>query len=237
MCGRMTQTTDPAEVARIFDAESTIEADADSAGPRYNVAPTQPLTVVTQRADEGRRVEQHRWGLVPSFAKSLKEGAKRINARAETVATSPSFRSSFRKRRCIVPSDGFYEWQGTGGPKQPYFLHPPERAVLAMAGVWAVWKDPETGLWVPSAAVITTQANRMMSSIHDRMPVLLPREAWDDWLDPELDDPEYLQSLLEPPPDDVLEMVAISTRVNNVRNEGPQLIEPVGEAPALGLEE
>ena len=199
------------------------------------MAPTQPLTVVTQRADEGRLVEQVRWGLVPSFAKSLKDGARRINARAETVATSPSFRSSFRKRRCIVPSDGFYEWQRTSGPKQPYFLHPPEKAVLAMAGVWAVWKDPETGLWVPSAAVITTEANRLMSSIHDRMPVLLPRETWDDWLDPQLDDQEYLQSLLEPAPDDVLEMVPITTRVNNVRNQGPELLEPMPEAPALGL--
>jgi putative SOS response-associated peptidase YedK len=231
----MTQTTDPAEVARIFDAESALDADDEDAGPRYNVAPTQPLTVVTQRADEGRLVEQHRWGLVPSFSKSLKDGAKRINARAETVATSPSFRTSFRKRRCIVPSDGFYEWRRTGGPKQPYFLHPPERAVLAMAGVWAVWKDPQTGLWVPSAAVITTGANRLVSSIHDRMPVLLPREAWDDWLDPELDDPEYLQSLLEPAPDDVLDMYPISTRVNNVRNEGPELLEPAAEAPPLAL--
>lgn len=237
MCGRMTQTTDPAEIARIFDAESAIEADADDAGPRYNVAPTQPLTVVLQRAEQGRTVEQHRWGLVPSFAKSLKDGAKRINARAETVATSPSFRSSFRKRRCIVPSDGFYEWRRTGGPKQPYFLHPPTGAVLAMAGVWAVWKDPETGLWVPSAAVITTDANRMISSIHDRMPVLLPREAWDDWLDPEFDDAEYLTSLLEPPPDDVLGMYPISTRVNNVRNEGPELLEPIEEPRPLPLDD
>jgi putative SOS response-associated peptidase YedK len=238
MCGRMTQTTDPAEVARIFDAESTIEADDRDAGPRYNVAPTQPLTVVTQRADEGRLVEQQRWGLVPSFAKSLKEGAKRINARAETVASSPAFRSSFAKRRCIVPSDGFYEWRRTGGPKLPYFL-PPERAVLAMAGIWSVWKDPETGLWVPSVAVITTEANRLMSRIHDRMPVLLPREAWDDWLDPAMDDRDYLQSLLAPPPDDVLGMYPISTRVNNVRNQGPELIEPVEEPEPqeLGLEE
>jgi len=233
MCGRMTQTTDPAEVARIFDAESTIDEDAAEAAPRYNVAPTQPLTVVLQRADEGRLVEQHRWGLVPSFAKSLKDGAKRINARAETVATSPSFRSSFRKRRCIVPSDGFYEWRRTGGPKQPYFLHPPEEAVLAMAGIWAVWKDPETGLWVPSAAVITTEANRLMSSIHDRMPVLLPRETWDDWLDPGFDDTEYLSSLLEPAPDDVLGMYPISTTVNNVRNQGPGLIAPVEEPARL----
>jgi putative SOS response-associated peptidase YedK len=233
MCGRMTQTTDPAEVARIFDADSRIDGDSDGAEPRYNVAPTQPLTVVLQRADEGRVVEQHRWGLIPSFVKSLKDGAKRINARAETVATNNSFRSSFRKRRCIVPSDGFYEWRRTGGPKQPYFLHPPEDALLAMAGLWAVWKDPETGLWVPSAAVVTTQANRKISAIHDRMPVLLPREAWDDWLDTEVDDADYLQSLLEPAPDDVLEMRPISTRVNNVRNEGPELLEPVEEQQAI----
>jgi putative SOS response-associated peptidase YedK len=237
MCGRMTQTTDPAEVARIFDADSRVEEDSRDAAARYNVAPTQPLTVVLQRSDEGRVVEQHRWGLVPSFSKSLKDGAKRINARAETVASSPSFRSSFAKRRCIVPSNGFYEWQHTGGAKQPYFMHPPEDALLAMAGLWSVWKDPETGLWVPSAAVITTEANRMMSQIHDRMPVLLPREAWDDWLDPASDDRDYLQSLLEPAPDDVLGMYAISTRVNNVRNEGPELLQPLEEteAPTLQL--
>jgi putative SOS response-associated peptidase YedK len=229
----MTQTTDPSEIARIFDAESDIEEDAEDARPRYNVAPTQPLTVVLQRSEQGRLVEQHRWGLVPSFAKSVKDGAKRINARAESVATSASFRTSFRKRRCIVPSDGFYEWRRTGGPKQPYYFHPPTRAVLAMAGVWAVWKDPETGLWVPSAAVITTGANRLMSSIHDRMPVLLPREVWDDWLDPELDDTEYLQTLLEPPPDDVLGMYPISTRVNSVSNEGPELLEPIEESATL----
>jgi putative SOS response-associated peptidase YedK len=176
MCGRMTQITDPAEVARVFDAEVHLDAaDADSA-PRYNVAPTQPLTVVLQRSDEGRVVEQHRWGLIPSFAKDAKGAARMINARAETVASSPAFRSSFARRRCIVPSDGFYEWRRTGGPtdgptggpKQPFFLHPPEGAVLAMAGLWAVWKDPATGLWVPSAAVITTEANRLVGTIHDR---------------------------------------------------------------------
>ena len=238
MCGRMTQATDPAEVARIFDAESRIDEASDDAAPRYNVAPTQPLTVVLQRSDEGRVVEQHRWGLIPSFSKSAKGGAKIINARAETIATSPAFRTSFVKRRCIVPSDGFYEWRRTGGPKQPFFLHQPAGAVLAMAGLWAVWKDPETGLWVPSAAVVTTSANRLVSSIHDRMPVLLPREAWDDWLDTEVDDRDYLQSLLEPAPDDVLEMYPISTKVNNVRNEGPDLLDPIEEveAPTLQLD-
>jgi putative SOS response-associated peptidase YedK len=241
MCGRMTQVTDPAEIARIFDAESRVDEDSADAQPRYNVAPTQPLTVVLQRGDEGRVVEQHRWGLIPSFAKSSKEGAKRINARAETVASSPAFRTSFAKRRCIVPSDGFYEWRRTGGPKQPYFLHPPADAVLAMAGLWAVWKDPESGLWMPSAAVITTDANRRVGAIHDRMPVLLPREAWDDWLDPAVDDAAYLLSLLVPAPNDVLEMYPISTAVNDVRHEGPDLLQaveaaPLVEAPQLPLE-
>jgi putative SOS response-associated peptidase YedK len=234
-------------VARIFDAEvrlgSTVTEQAPATTPaaatkpRYNVAPTSPLTIVRQRPEEGRTVEQVRWGLIPSFAKDAKGAARMINARAETVATSPVFRTSFKARRCIVPSDGFYEWRRTGGPKQPYFLHPPAGSVLALAGLWAVWKDPATGLWVPSAAVITTDANRAMSAIHDRMPVLLPREAWDDWLDPTLDDQEYLLSLLVPAPDDVLDMVAVSTRVNNVRNDGPELIVRVDEvqSPPLPL--
>jgi putative SOS response-associated peptidase YedK len=231
----MTQVTDPAEVARIFDAASRVDEASEWAEPRYNVAPTQPLTVVLQRADEGRVVEQHRWGLIPAFARSARDGARRINARAETLATSPAFRASFARRRCIVPSDGFYEWRREGGAKQPYFLYPPEGAPLAMAGLWAVWKDPETGLWVPSAAVVTTDANRMVAAIHDRMPVLLPRAAWDDWLDPSVDDREFLLSLLGPAPDDVLDLYPISTRVNDVRNEGPELLGRVDlvEAPAL----
>ena len=247
MCGRMTQQTSPSEIARIFDADSRVDEESGVLEPRYNVAPTDPLTVVLERGDEGRVVEQHRWGLVPSFSSSLKDGAKRINARAETVATSPAFRASFRSRRCIVPSDGFYEWRRAGSVKQPYLLHPPAGAIMAMAGLWAVWKEPASGIWVPSAAVITTTANRRVSAIHDRMPVLLPREVWEDWLDRGVDDEAYLLSLLEPAPDDVLEMYPISTKVNDVRNQGPELIEPVtleqadgvarsgDEVPTLGL--
>lgn len=238
MCGRMTQATDPAEVARIFDAESTVDPEDAASAPRFNVAPTDPLTVVIERPAEGRVVEQHRWGLIPSFSKSAKSGARIINARAETAATSPAFRTSFVKRRAIVPSDGFYEWRRSGPVKQPFFLHPPQDAVLAMAGLWAVWKDPDTGVWVPSAAVITTAANRFVSSIHDRMPVLLPREVWDDWLDPAVDDLDYLRSLLEPAPDDVLDMYPVSTAVNSVRNQGPNLLEPIEEveSPTLDLD-
>ena len=200
------------------------------------MAPTQPLTVVLQRADEGRLVEQHRWGLVPSFAKSLKDGAKRINARAETVASSPRSARRSGSVAASCPATASTSGAGPAAPSSPTTSTHRADAVLALAGVWAVWKDPETGLWVPSAAVITTEANRMMSGIHDRMPVLLPREAWDDWLDPAVDDTDYLKSLLEPPPDDVLEMYPISTAVNNVRNQGPQLLERAPEASALGLE-
>lgn len=242
----MTQQTPPSEVARIFDAEVRIEeAESKEYRPRFNVAPTSRLLVVLQRADEGRLVEQLRWGLIPPWARSAREGARLINARAETVAASPAFRSSFRSRRCIVPADGFYEWQrqpvggGAGAdargetrgrrsaPSQPYYLRPPEGGVLALAGMWSAWKDPDTDLWLLSATVITTRANQTVSPIHDRMPVLLPREAWAGWLDVSLGDVGHLTSLLEPAPDDVLEIVPVSVRVNSVRNDGPELIEPV----------
>lgn len=227
MCGRMTQQTSPDEVARIFDAEVR-DTDDDPFAPSWNVAPTDPVTVVLQRED-GRSVERHRWGLVPSWAKSVKEGARHINARAETVADNSTFRTSFQKRRCIIPADGFYEWQRTGEKrKQPWFLGPhDEGALLAMAGLWSVWKDPATGLWVLSASVITTDANDDVARLHDRMPVLLPRDAWATWLDPEEHDAALLGALLVPAPDGVLEMHPVSRRVNDVREDGPDLIAPV----------
>jgi putative SOS response-associated peptidase YedK len=243
MCGRMTQQTDPASIAAIFDAEvrddpailTAAGAGAAARGaafqPRYNIAPTDPVLVVLQR-DDGRLVEEVRWGLIPSWATKASEGARKINARAETVRTSPAFRIAFARRRCIVPSDGFYEWRRVDGARLPYLLHPPEAGVLAMAGLWSVWKDPATGVWVPSAAVITTDANRTVARLHDRMPVLLPREAWEDWLDPGTADLGHLESLLVPSPDDVLALRPVSRAVNDVRNQGPALIEPVPEPTA-----
>jgi putative SOS response-associated peptidase YedK len=228
----MTQQTSPEEVARIFDAEVRDVGDEPFV-PSWNVAPTDPVTVVLQRED-GRAVERHRWGLVPSWARSVKEGARHINARAETVAESAAFRTSFRKRRCIIPADGFYEWRRVGEKrKQPWFLGPHEdQAVLAMAGLWSVWKDPATGLWVLSATVITTDANDDVARLHDRMPVLLPRDAWATWLDPEQDDQGVLLSLLAPAPDGVLEMHPVSRRVNDVREDGPDLVDAAPEEPA-----
>lgn len=234
MCGRMTQQTSPEEVARIFDAEVR-ERDEGPFAPSWNVAPTDPVTVVLQR-DDGRTVERVRWGLVPSWARSVREGARHINARAETVAESAAFRTSFRKRRCIIPADGFYEWRRIGEKrKQPWFLGPHETgALLAMAGLWSVWKDPGTGLWVPSATVITTDANDDVGRLHDRMPVLLPREAWATWLDTQEQDQARLLGLLRPAPDGVLAMHPVSRRVNEVREDGPDLAAPVPEEQASG---
>jgi putative SOS response-associated peptidase YedK len=157
-----------------------------------------------------------------------------INARAESLLEKPAFKRSFERRRCIVPADGFYEWQHVGEKRrQPWFLGPhDDGALLAMAGLWSVWKDPDTGLWVPSATVVTTAANEDVARLHDRMPVLLPRDAWATWLDPDEQDQGLLLSLLAPAPDGILEMHPVSRRVNDVREDGPELVDPVPDDPA-----
>lgn len=225
MCGRMTMRTDPSDVARTFDAEVRDPAALAELGPRYNVAPTQPIEVVVQR-DDGRFLELHRWGLVPSFAKSVSVGNRLINARAETVATSPAFRTSFARRRCVIPADGFYEWRREGRRKQPFLIHAPDDRPLAFAGLWAPWRDPETGGWLLSAAVVTTRANGVVGRVHDRMPVILEPSAWPIWADPEVRDPGLLADLLRPAADSLLTLTPVSPAVNNAANEGPQLLLP-----------
>lgn len=227
MCGRMTQRTDPAEVAAALGAELR---DGDAAalrelGPRYNVAPTQPLIVVTQRED-GRFVEAHRWGLVPPWSKSPAVGSRMINARAETVATSSAFRSSFLRRRCIVPAEGFYEWRRDGRRRKPYLIGRNDGMPLAMAGIWSPWPDPATGEWLITAAVITTRANSVVAELHDRMPVLLEGDEIGLWLDPGVRDADLLRDLLQPAPDGRLHLSEVSMRLNSVRNEGPELLVP-----------
>lgn len=235
MCGRMTMRTDVSDVARIFDAEVRDPAAFADLGPRYNVAPTQPIEVVVQRAD-GRFLELHRWGLVPSYAKSVSAGNRVINARAETIATTPAFRTSFARRRCLIPADGFYEWRrdgsGKGTRKQPFLVHAVDDRPLAFAGVWAPWKDPATGIWVLSAAVVTTRANQTVGQLHDRMPVILEPSEWPIWADPEIRDPGLLNDLLRPASDDLLTLTAVSPLVNNANNEGPELL--LAPAPRAG---
>lgn len=225
MCGRMTQQRDPSEVAQIFDAEIRDPGAHAELGPRYNVAPTQPLTVVVQR-DDGRFVELHRWGLVPAWSDSPKARAPMINARAETVASSPAFRTAFIRRRCIVPADGFYEWRREGRTRRPFLVRPGDGSPMAFAGLWAPWREPASGNWLLSAAVVTTAANDTLRELHDRMPVMLGTEDWPLWLDPQLTDAGLLSSLLRPAPDDALELYAVSPRVNSAHNEGPELILP-----------
>jgi len=233
----MTQQRDASEIAQIFDAEI---AAADTTvlrelGPRYNVAPTQPVTVVLERED-GRRVEAHRWGLVPAWSKSPTTRSPLINARAETIASSPAFRTSFLRRRCLIPADGFYEWQRDGRRRQPFLIRPQTAegtsGLLAFAGIWAPWRDPTTGEWLLSAAVVTTTANATVGRLHDRMPVVLDADAWRLWLDPMVNDAAFLNDLLCSTGDVALELMAVSPLVNSANNEGPELVVPVaGVAP------
>jgi putative SOS response-associated peptidase YedK len=219
----MTMRADPSDVARIFDAEVRDPDAFAELGPRYNVAPTQPIAVVLQR-DDGRFVELHRWGLVPAWAKSVSAGNRLINARAESVAASPAFRTAFLRRRCIVPADGFYEWRREGSRKQPFLIHAADDRPLAFAGLWSPWRDPASGEWLLSAAVVTTRANAVVGSLHDRMPVILAPDEWPIWADPEIRDPGLLSDLLRPAADELLTLQPVSPLVNNANNEGPELL-------------
>ena len=233
MCGRFVTSSPAAQVAAYFDAEVTAERLLER-GPNFNVAPTTEVAVVVER--DGRRgLALRRWGLVPSWAKDPSVGSKMINARVETAATKPSFRSAFTKRRCIVPVDGFYEWKAPaeGTRKQPYFIVRRDREPLAFAGLWESWKDPQSAAGEPSpplltCSILTTEATGPMAQVHHRMPVLLGPDAWDAWLDESVTDKDQVQGMVLPAPDDLLEVWPVSTAVNSVRNTGPELVDPVG---------
>jgi putative SOS response-associated peptidase YedK len=222
MCGRFTQQRPTAELARLFDAELLV----DEPGGRYNVAPMQKVAVVVQK-EEHRALTAYRWGLVPSWAKDPKIGSRMINARAETVATSPAFRDSFRRRRCIVPADAFYEWQRLAGRRQPYAIRRRDGQPLAFAGLWSSWRVPELPEPLRTFTIITTTPNELMAELHDRMPVILPRDAWSLWLDPQPGDVGELHGLLVPSPAGELEAFAVAPLVNSTRNQGPELIAPL----------
>jgi putative SOS response-associated peptidase YedK len=263
MCGRFVSSSSPDQVAAYFDVDEAPEQLLER-GPNYNTAPTSSVYVVY--ADGGtRHLDAFRWGLVPSWAKDLSIGARMINARAETVATKPAFRTAFAKKRCIIPADGFYEWKVRPGEKtkQPYYIHRPDGEPYAFAGLWEAWKGPKkpkaptegpdggaadaappkrsSSLDLPepsptdplrTCSIITTTANDRMAELHDRMPVMLPRSAWDTWLDPDQHDTELLGKLLVPAPPELITFHAVSTEVNNARNKGEHLVDEVD--PATG---
>jgi putative SOS response-associated peptidase YedK len=224
MCGRFTQQRPTAELAELFAAEPLVEEP----GARFNVAPSQGVIAVVRPPEDRRLLTTFRWGLVPAWAKDPKIGYRTINARAETVFSSPVFRTSIRKKRCLIPVDAFYEWRRLEGhPKQPYAIVRRDGAPLALAGLWSSWKDPLSGEWLRSCSIVTTTPNALMARIHDRMPLILPAAAWERWLDPTLDDVGELRGLLVPSPAAELEAYPVSSLVNSTRNEGAALIEPI----------
>ncbi len=227
MCGRFVASTPVSVLAEQFLAA---EVRAGEQAARFNVAPSDQVPAIATSGGI-RRLGTLSWGLVPSWATSGASGRRMVNLRSETLAERPGFRRILQRRRCIVPADGFYEWQhgGTGGPKQPYLIRARDRAPLAMAGLWDVWVDKEdpVGERLRTCTVLTTSPNAVVVALHDRMPVILAADAWDVWLDPDVTDVDLLTGLLRPCPDDLLELVPVGTAVNSVRNDGPALVDRV----------
>jgi putative SOS response-associated peptidase YedK len=218
MCGRFTQERPASELAEIFGAEPLV----DDPGARYNVAPTDDALVVVQR-DDRRAVTAYRWGLIPHWATQARVGSRMINARAETLTVSPAFRDAFVRKRCIVPVESFYEWKRDGAVRQPYRIVRRDGMPLALAGLWAGWREPGTDAVQRSFSIVTTTPNETIASLHDRMPVVLEPATWDRWLDPHPADPSELMGLLAPSEAD-LEVYAVGRAVNDVRRDGPELI-------------
>jgi putative SOS response-associated peptidase YedK len=235
VCGRYVLATSLPVLASYFDADYGRELE--ELPPSWNVAPTDVVPALTADADGARRIAHYRWGLVPSWSKGLSYGANTINARAESIATKPSFRSAFRSRRCIVPADGYFEWATTPSElKQPYYLLRADGAPLAFAGLWEAWPAPvspgQPTHWVHTCAIVTTAASSDVDAVHHRMPAILePGDASSRWLDPELHDRDELEALIRPAPAGTLLRRRVSSAVGNVRNNGAQLLDelPVGE--------
>ncbi len=222
MCGRFALKAPPAEIMREFGVDAVPEM-----APRYNIAPTQDILVIRHpwREPEARlEAAPVKWGLLPSWAKDVSMAAKLANARGETVAEKPAFRSAFRRMRCLVPADGFYEWEATPLGKQPWFLRLKSQAPLAFAGLWEHWQGPD-GAPLETATIITTDANELVRPVHDRMPVILQPDDWAAWLGvrtPAAD----LKALLKPLPADLMERYRVSRRMSNARNEGADCMAP-----------
>jgi putative SOS response-associated peptidase YedK len=257
MCGRFVSARKRLELLEEFAVER--DRAGEDRNPDFNVAPTKQIYVVLDRPDDGgaqeprrpddngpqesaqeqrRQLRLVRWGLVPSWAKDASRGARLINARAETVAVKPAFRSAFARRRCLIPADGYYEWQPAQAGskvKQPYYIYRTDGGILAFAGLYELWRNESVpadhqDAWLWTAAIITTDAPDEIGRIHDRMPMVIARDRWADWLDPANNDKELLRATLLPAASSEaggLTSHPVSTAVNSVRNNGPELMEPV----------
>ncbi|MFV0445687.1 MAG: SOS response-associated peptidase [Planctomycetaceae bacterium] len=228
MCGRYNLRTTPAELAEVFGVAAATAPQQLLL--RYNIAPTQSVVAIRQQESDHttqREVTVLQWGLIPSWSKDPKIGSRMINARSETAAEKPSFRAAFKRRRCLIPASGFYEWDQHTQPKQPYHITPTRGGLMAFAGLWERWSPPGSEP-LETCTILTTGATGTLSPIHDRMPVILPPEQFDQWLNAE-SPADKLQSLLLPATEDLLELTPISTTVNNVRHAGPECIEPLAK--------
>ncbi|MDJ0347554.1 SOS response-associated peptidase [Streptomyces sp. H10-C2] len=240
MCGRYVSTRSAPSLVDLFQVARWDPLEA--LAPSWNVAPTDGVWSVLERADREtgelvRSLRPLRWGLVPSWAKSVNVGAKMINARVETVAEKPAYRRAFAKRRCLLPADGFYEWEAVPATstakarKQPYFISPQDGQVMAMAGLYEFWRDPEVAedddpaAWWTTCTIITTDATDAAGRVHPRMPLTVAPADWDTWLDPAHEEPDELRALLTAPATGRLDARKVSLAVNNVRNNGPQLLD------------
>ncbi|HEV2126667.1 MAG TPA: SOS response-associated peptidase [Chloroflexota bacterium] len=222
MCGRFTLTEDRGVVARRFGAPP---AHGGGTAPRFNIAPTQLVVTVTD--DGARQIEPMRWGLIPHWAKDPKIGNKLINARAETLAEKPSFREALKKRRCLIPADGFYEWHNVGGKKQPLRIVLKDRQPFAFTGLWDEWRPLDGSPAVRTCTIITCAPNELMAQVHHRMPVILPPEREAAWLDPRETNTDALLSLLVPYPADQMEIYRVSALVNSPESDVVQCALPL----------
>lgn len=229
MCGRFALTTSPEVIAAVFRL-----SDAPVLRPRYNIAPTQDALIV--RVMDGQREgELLHWGLVPFWSRDQSINARLINARSETAAGRAAFRNAFRKRRCLVPASGFFEWRREDRRKRPFYIRSSNGSPLALAGLWEEWRDPDRpdAPIMESFAILTTEPNVLMRDIHNRMPVIVDPADHDLWLDPKVDEPEMVHHLLRPAPSDWLEAVPVSNYVNSPANDGPACVHPI-RAEAFG---
>ncbi|MEB3216927.1 MAG: SOS response-associated peptidase [Nostocales cyanobacterium 94392] len=225
MCGRFTLTTEAESLREIFQISDTSNCQWEA---NYNIAPTQMvMTVLHNEETKQRELRSQRWGLIPTWAKDTKIAAKLINARAETLAEKPSFRSAFKRRRCLILADGFYEWKRLETKKQPYYFQLQEQQPFAFAGLWEQWHPDEEN--ITSCTIITTDANELLQPIHNRMPVILQQQDYEKWLDPQLQDTEILQPILQPYPAEQMSSHTVSTKVNNPQHQSPDCIAPQRE--------
>jgi putative SOS response-associated peptidase YedK len=225
MCARFTLSAPADAIVDLFDLDLLLDIL-----PRFNIAPTQNVLSVRLSGEGKPEFVPLRWGLVPSWANDISIGQKLLNARSETVGEKPAFRDAIRKRRCLIPADGFFEWKTLDKKKLPYHIHRPDRRPFAFAGIWEHWEAPD-GKPLETCSILTTTANAVLRPLHDRMPVILGKEQHARWLDPNVKQAKELEDLFAPLPDDVLTMNPVTPKVNRPQFEGPSCIEPIDAAP------